>query len=62
MRAVFSDLSTRVVAVQRGNRSLGLASRLSNLMRLMRLWIAKSKAFRLLHLNYQKRIKIHKDL
>ena len=29
---------------------------------LMRLWIAKSKAFRLLHLNYQKRIKIHKDL
>jgi len=62
MSAVFSNLSTRVVAVQRGNPSLGLDSRLANLMRLMRLWMAKSKAFRLLRLNSQKRIKIHKDL
>jgi len=47
----------RVVAVQRGNRSLALDSRLANLLRLARLGIAKSKAFRLLHLNYQKCIK-----
>jgi signal peptidase I len=47
----------RVVAVQRGNRSLALDSRLGNLMRLARLRIAKSKAFRLLHLNYRKCIK-----
>ena len=43
----------RVVAVQRGNRSLALDSRLANLLRLARLKIAKSKAFRLLHLSYQ---------
>jgi len=47
-----------VVAVQRGNRSLALDWRLANLLRLMRLWISKSKVFRLLHLNYQKRVKI----
>lgn len=46
----------RVVAVQRGNRSLALDSRLANVLRLARLWVAKSKAFRLLHLNYRKRI------
>jgi len=62
MSAVLRNLSARVVAVQRGNPSLGLDSRLANLMRLMRLWMAKSKAFRLLRLNSQKRIKIHKDL
>ena len=43
----------RVVAVQRGGRSLALDSHLANLLRLARLRIAKSKAFRLLHLNYQ---------
>jgi len=48
----------RVVAVQRGGRNLALDSRLANLLRLARLKIAKSKAFRLLHLNYQKCIKI----
>ena len=47
----------RVVAVQRGGRSRALDNRAVNMMRLMRLWIAKSKAFRLLHLNYQKCIK-----
>jgi signal peptidase I len=47
----------RVVAVQRGNRSLALDSRLANLLRLARLWISKSRAFRLLHLNHQKCIK-----
>jgi signal peptidase I len=47
----------REVAVQRGNRRLALDSRLANLLRLLRLWISKSRAFRLLHLNYQKRIK-----
>ena len=41
----------RVVAVQRGGRSLALDSHLANLLRLARLRIAKSKAFRLLHLN-----------
>jgi len=41
----------RVVAVQRGGRNLALDSRLANLLRLARLKIAKSKAFRLLHLN-----------
>jgi len=40
-----------VVAVQRGGRNLALDSRLANLLRLARLKIAKSKAFRLLHLN-----------
>ena len=44
----------RVVAVQRGGRNLALDSRLANLMRLARLKIAKSKAFRLLQLNYPK--------
>jgi len=48
----------RVVAVQRGGRNLALDRRLANLLRLARLKIAKSKAFRLLHLNYQKCIKI----
>ena len=48
----------RVVAVQRGNRSLALDSRLANLLRLARLWISKSRAFRLLHLKHQKGIKI----
>ena len=43
----------RVVAVQRGGRNLALDSRLANLLRLARLKIAKSKAFRLLHLYYQ---------
>ena len=43
----------RVVAVQRGGRNLALDSRLANLLRLARLKIAKLKAFRLLHLNYQ---------
>src|SRR5437867_13119903 len=43
----------RLVAVQRGGRSLALDSHLANLLRLARLRIAKSKAFRLLHLNYQ---------
>ena len=43
----------RVVAVQRGGRNLALDSRLANLVRLARLKIAKSKAFRLLHLYYQ---------
>jgi signal peptidase I len=47
----------RVVAVQRGGRSLALDRRLANLLRLVRLRIAKSKAFRLVHLNYQKCIK-----
>ena len=47
----------RVVAVQRGDRSLALDSRLGNLLRLARLWISKSTAFRLLHFYYQKRIK-----
>jgi len=41
----------RVVAVQRGGRNLALDSPLANLLRLARLKIAKSKAFRLLHLN-----------
>src|SRR5437899_4737634 len=48
----------RVVAVQRGGRNLALDSRLANLLRLARLKIAKSEAFRLLHLYYQKCIKI----
>jgi len=43
----------RVVGVQRGGRNLVLDSRLANLLRLARLKIAKSKAFRLLHLYYQ---------
>ena len=43
----------RVVAVQRGGRNLALDSPLANLLRLARLKIAKSKAFRLLHLYYQ---------
>ena len=47
----------RVVAVQRGGRNLALDSRLANLLRLARLKIAKSRAFRLLHLTYQKFIK-----
>ena len=47
----------RVVAVQRGGRNLALDSRLANLLRLARLKIAKSKAFPLLHLTYQKFIK-----
>ena len=47
----------RVVAVQRGGRSLALDSRLANLLRLARLRIAKSKAFRLVHLNCHKCIK-----
>jgi len=47
----------RVVAVQRGGRSLALDSRLTNLLRLARLRIAKSKAFRLVHLNCHKCIK-----
>src|SRR2546430_7658507 len=42
-----------VGGVQRGGRSLALGSHLANLLRLARLRIAKSKAFRLLHLNYQ---------
>ena len=48
----------RVVAVQRGNRSLALDSRLANLLRLARLWISKTRAFRLLHLKHRKGIKI----
>jgi len=47
----------RVVAVQRGDRSLALDSRLANLLRLARLWVSKSTAFRLLHLKHQKCIK-----
>jgi signal peptidase I len=47
----------RVVAVQRGNRSLALDSRLANLLRLARLKIANLKAFHLVHLNYRKCIK-----
>ena len=42
-----------VVGVQRGGRNLALDSRLANLLRLARLKIAKSEAFRLLHLYYQ---------
>ena len=47
----------RVVAVQRGGRSLALDRRLMNLLRLTRLWLSKSSAFRLLHFFYQERIK-----
>ena len=47
----------RVVAVQRGNRSLSLDSHLGNLLRLARLWISKSRAFRLLHLKHRRCIK-----
>lgn len=48
----------RVVAVQRGTRSLALDHRMGNLLRLARLWISKFKAFRLVHLIYRKCIKI----
>ena len=51
------QIIARVVAVQRGNRSLALDSRLANLLRLARLWISKLTAFRLVHFYYQKRIK-----
>jgi len=47
----------QVVAVQRGERSLALDSRPANLLRLARLWVSKSTAFRLLHLKHQKCIK-----
>src|SRR5947208_13531339 len=42
----------RVVAVQRAGRSRPLDNRAFNLMRLMRLWLCKSKVFRVLQLNY----------
>src|SRR5439155_3850293 len=42
----------RVVAVQRAGRSRPLDNRAFNLMRLMRLWLSKSKVFRVLQLNY----------
>ena len=44
----------RVVAVQRAGRSRPLDNRAFNLMRLMRLWLSKSKVFRVLQLNYPK--------